>query len=324
MEEAAMQKDRKNIAGILALLMALIMTFTAAAAFGFSDVYAESEADGNAAAAEQAVNEEEPAVPQVSVSTNDAGLYIEWSYPGEAASYDLYRSYKTGSGWSLLKKGIKDSSYHDLAVKSGAKAYYKVRACKEDGSYSELSEAASGIIYRVYIETGHGTGDDGRWDPGCVWSKYQEAKLMIPICKSMVKYRRERDVYVYTDAYSGNNKNLNYTLKKIKQNNVSVLVNVHCDYKKAPRGTLPLYRYSDQKKLAKCLNNGVHKYVKIKNRGLKKRTNLKTLNKTKGVCTACLFETGNIKKDNKILRTKYDAYGKGLAKGVCDYLGIKW
>ena len=147
---------------------------------------------------------------------------------------------------------------------------------------------------------------------------------MIPICKSMVKYLRERDVYVYTDAYSGNNKNLNYTLKKIKQNNVSVLVNVHCDYKKAPSGTLPLYRYSDQKKLAKCLNNGVHKYVKIKNRGLKKRTNLKTLNKTKGVCTACLFETGSIKKDNKILRTKYEAYGKGLTKGVCDYLGIKW
>ena len=47
-----MQKDRKNTAGILALLMALIMTFTAAAAFGLSDVYAESEADGNNPAAE--------------------------------------------------------------------------------------------------------------------------------------------------------------------------------------------------------------------------------------------------------------------------------
>ena len=107
MEEAAMQKDRKNIAGILALLMALIMTFTAAAAFGLSDVYAESDADRNAPDAEQAVSEEEPAVPQVSVATKDADLYIEWTYPGEAASYDLYRSYKTGSGWSLLKKDNK-------------------------------------------------------------------------------------------------------------------------------------------------------------------------------------------------------------------------
>ena len=39
---------------------------------------------------------------------------------------------------------------------------------------------------------------------------------------------------------------------------------------------------------------------------------------------ACLYETGNIKKDNKVLRKKYDAYGKGLAMGVCSYLGIAW
>ena len=102
-----MQKDRKNTAGILALLAAFIMTFTAVATFSLSDVYAETEADSNAPAAEQAVNEEEPAVPQVSVSTKDAGLYIEWTCPGEAASYELYRSYKTGSGWSLLKKDNK-------------------------------------------------------------------------------------------------------------------------------------------------------------------------------------------------------------------------
>jgi hypothetical protein len=68
----------------------------------------------------------------------------------------------------------------------------------------------------------------------------------------------------------------------------------------------------------------VHKYVKIKNRGLVKRTDLNTLNKSRGYCTACLFETGCISKDNKILRAKYNAYGKGLAKGVCDYLGIEW
>lgn len=183
---------------------------------------------------------------------------------------------------------------------------------------------ASEIIYRVYIETGHGIDSKGKWDSGCTWKGYQEAKLMIPICKAATKYLRKKGVYVYTDAFSGNNHNLDWTIKQVKTNNVSVFLNVHCDYSKAPKGTMPLYRYSNQKKLANCLNKGVHKYVKIKNRGLKKRTDLDTLNKTKSYCTACLFETGNIRKDNKILRTKYDAYGKGLAKGVCDYLGIKW
>ena len=147
---------------------------------------------------------------------------------------------------------------------------------------------------------------------------------MIPICQSMTKYLRSKGVYVYTDAFKGNNRNLFWLVKHIKNYDVSVLVNVHCDYIKAPRGTLPLYRYKEQKKLAKCLNAGVHKTVKIKDRGLKKRKDLMTLNRTKKYCTTCLFETGNIKKDNKILRKKSDAYGKGLAMGVCSYLGVKW
>ena len=315
-----MEKHRKMTGRILALLMSFLMSVTVVFAFDMGNVYAE---DNSADSSVAASDEEAPETLRLSVETKGPGLNAGWTALRGAVSYELYRSYKADSGWTLVNRGT-DLSYNDTRVASGKKAYYKVRAYMEDGSYSDYSDAASGIVYRVYIETGHGTGDDGRWDPGCRWSSYQEAKLMIPICMSMASYLTDKGVYVYTDAFTGNNINLNVTLKRIKTNNVSVLVNVHCDYKKAPRGTMPLYRYSDQKKLAKCLNNGVHKYVKIKNRGLKKRTNLKTLNKTKGVCTACLFETGNIKKDNSILRKKYDAYGKGLAKGVCDYLGIKW
>lgn len=315
-----MEKHRKMTGRILALLMSFLMSVTVVFAFDMGNVYAE---DNSADSSVAASDEEAPETLRLSVETKGPGLHAGWTALRGAVSYELYRSYKADSGWTLVNRGT-DLSYNDIRVASGKKAYYKVRAYMEDGSYSDYSDAASGIVYRVYIETGHGMGDDGRWDPGCRWSSYQEAKLMIPICMSMASYLTDKGVYVYTDAFTGNNINLNVTLKRIKTNNVSVLVNVHCDYKKAPRGTMPLYRYSDQKKLAKCLNNGVHKYVKIKNRGLKKRTNLKTLNKTKGVCTACLFETGNIKKDNSILRKKYDAYGKGLAKGVCDYLGIKW
>ena len=176
----------------------------------------------------------------------------------------------------------------------------------------------------MYVETGHGLGHDGKWDTGCTWKSYQEAKLMIPICKSTAKYLRKKGVYVYTDAFSGNNLNLKVTFQKLETIDVSVFLNVHCDYRLAPSGTLPLYRYSDQKKFAKCLNNNVHKYVEIPDRGLDKRKDLQTLNKTEGKCVACLYETGNIKKDNKLLRTQYNAYGKGLARGVCEYLGIEW
>ncbi len=322
MKKIQSMTKRKTLTAVLSLLIAFVMliSMTPMAA------YAEGETGdpSDPVVTETPEPDPEPEAPSAKVAVKGAGLSVKWQALDSASSYEVYRSYSKTTGFKLLKKDIKGLSHVDLKSKSGKRAYYKVRALYEDGTYSAWSEPASGIIYRVYIETGHGKGDDGVWDSGCRWRKYQKAKLMIPICKSATKYLRAKGVYVYTDAYSGNNRNLNVTLKQVKKYDVSVLLNVHCDYRKAPRGTMPLYRYSDQKKLAQCLNKGVHKYVKMKNRGLKRRTDLRTLNKTRGECTACLFETGNIKKDNRILRKKYDAIGKGLAKGVCDYLGIKW
>ena len=315
-----MTKTKKRTARILAPLLAFMMSVSVLIAPGTITAYAADNTGGTSA---QQTQQTVQNVQKAAVTTKGPALQVSWSAFSGAASYEVYRSYQSNSGWKLLKK-VTGTSYSDTGVASGKRAYYKVRALRKDGSWSGWSNTAPGIIYRVYIETGHGRGHDGKWDPGCTWKKYQEAKLMTPICRSMAKYLRQKGVYVYTDADTGNNLNLKVTLQRVKQYNVSVLVNVHCDYKKAPKGTMPLYRYADQKKLALCLNNGVHQYVKIKNRGLKRRTDLKTLNKTPGICTACLFETGNIKKDNKILRKKYDVYGKGLAKGVCDYLGIKW
>ena len=285
---------------------------------------AEGSDEQNPDALAEAEEAQKPEVPQIKVTIKDDGLRVKWDKLKDAKSYKVYRSYKKKSGYKVLKKGIKGSSFTDKTVASGKTAYYKVRALKKDGSYTKSSEVASGIIYRVYIETGHGWGHDGRWDPGCSWKSYQEAKLMIPICKATTKYLRKKGVYVYTDAFRKNDMNLIFTLRDIRKYDVSVLLNVHCDYKLAPSGTMPLYRYSDQKKLAKCLNKGVHKYVKIRDRGLKKRKDLRSLNEVRGSCVSCLYETGNIKKDNKLLRKKSDAFGKGLAKGVCDYLGVDW
>lgn len=295
-------RNRRLIRGLVLLFVFAVLTFSAAPV----TVYAGDD------------------VPQVSVEVKGAGLSVSWGKIKGASSYKVYRSYKKATGYKLLKKGVTDLSYHDTKVKSGKTAYYKVRAVMKDGSYTKRSKGVPGVIYRVYIETGHGLGHDGKWDTGCTWKSYQEAKLMIPICKAATKHLRKKGVYVYTDAFSGNNLNLKVTFQKMETLDVSIFLNVHCDYKKAPSGTLPLYRYQDQKRLARCLNDGVHRYVDIPDRGLVKRKDLQTLNKTEGKCVACLYETGNIKKDNTLLRTRYNAYGKGLARGVCEYLGIEW
>lgn len=264
-----------------------------------------------------------PTFPPISVSVKGEGLSVSWKKVTGAVTYKVYRSYSKTTGYKCIKAGITGRSFLDKKVKSGKRAYYKVRAVAAKDRRLCTSKPGSGKIYRVYIETGHGTGIDGRWDPGCLWNGYQEAKIMPAICRYTAAYLKNKGVYVYTDAYTGNNRNLKWTLNQLKTLDVSVFLNVHCDYQYAPSGTLGLYRTAKQKRLADCLNKGVSKYVKIRNRGLQYRTDLATLNETPN-CVACLYETGGIKADNTLLRTQYVAYGKGLAKGVCDYLGIAW
>ena len=74
--------------------------------------------------------------------------------------------------------------------------------------------------------------------------------------------------------------------------------------------------------MAEKLNEGVHSELQIADRGLVYRDDLQTLTSEKVHCPAVLFETGSISADNELLRTQYDSYGKGLAKGLCSYLGI--
>ena len=262
--------------------------------------------------------------PVITAQVSGAGIKIQWGAIEGTTKYLVYRTYTKGTNPKTLSNIAKvtTTSYKDTKVKSGKTAYYFVRAYN-GSEYTKYAEETPCKIIRVLIETGHGIDSRGKWDPGCCWKGQQEAKLMLPIAKSMVNYLRANGIYVYTDAFSKNNFNL---IKAVKITNTkysfSAAVHIHCDYKKAPRGTMPLYKTAAQKKLAKALNKGVHSEVNIKNRGLKKRSGLYALRKSK--VPAVIFETGCISKDNKILKKKYDAYGKGLAKGLCSYLGVEF
>ena len=84
---------------------------------------------------------------------------------------------------------------------------------------------------------------------------------------------------------------------------------------------MPLYVSSNGKKLATALNNAVKSGLGMKSRGVVRRTDLWELNGTD--MPACILETGSIKADISVLKSKSDAYGKAIAKGICDYLGVK-
>ena len=258
---------------------------------------------------------------KVKACVSGAGTKVSWnSIPG-AKYYRVYRSTSKYGKKKVIKKKTTKLYYKDKKGVSGKKYWYHVRAYN-GSTWSKYATKKFRTVYRVYIETGHGIGDDGRWDSGCTWKGYQEAKLMIPIAQSMTNYLRRSGVYVYTDAYNSNNRNLNYTLDFLDSHSLSAFVNIHCDWSKATSGSMPLYRTSSQKKLAKALNKGVHQEVSIRDKGLVRRTDLTTLNSSMVHCPACLYETGSIKADFKVLTKKSNAYGKGLARGLCNYLGV--
>lgn len=173
---------------------------------------------------------------------------------------------------------------------------------------------------KIAVQCGHGTSTDGSWDSGCVYGKYTEAGLMLKITKAAVKYLRASGITVISDADSGNNKNMIKDVQWANKEGVELYVSIHCDYSKAPKGVMPLYVSSSGKKLATALNKAIKSGMGMKSRGVQKRTDLWELNGTD--MTACILETGAIKADLATLRDKSDAYGKCIAKGICNYLGV--
>lgn len=176
----------------------------------------------------------------------------------------------------------------------------------------------------IAVHCGHGVSLDGSWDSGCVYKsgrkQYTEAALMLKITKAAVKYLRKSGVTVISDSDHGNNKNMIEDVRWANNVGCKLYVSIHCDYSGAPKGVMPLYVSASGKKIGKCLKKHIKKDLKMKSRGVQKRTNLWELNGTD--MPACILETGSIKADLATLKGKPDAYGKAIAKGICAYLGV--
>ena len=172
---------------------------------------------------------------------------------------------------------------------------------------------------KVALMCGHGRSTDGTWDCGTSYGGNNEAALMLPITKAAVKYLRASGVTVISDADTNNNKNMIADVAWANKEKVSIYISLHCDWYKAPTGTLPLYVSAGGKKLATTINNAVMSGMGMKTRGVTKRSDLYELNYTDAY--ACIFETGSIKADIKKLKDS-DKYGKCIAKGICNYLGV--
>lgn len=172
---------------------------------------------------------------------------------------------------------------------------------------------------KIALMCGHGKSTDGSWDCGTSYGGNNEAALMLPITKAAVKYLRASGVTVISDADTNNNKNMIADVKWANKEKVAIYVSLHCDWYKAPTGTMPLYVSAKGKALATAINKAVMSGMSMKTRGVTKRTDLYELNYTDA--PACIFETGSIKADIKKLKDA-DKYGRCIAQGICNYLGV--
>ena len=172
---------------------------------------------------------------------------------------------------------------------------------------------------KIALMCGHGKSTDGSWDCGTSYGGNNEAALMLPITKAAVKYLRASGVTVISDADTNNNKNMIADVSWANKEKVSIYVSIHCDWYKAPTGTMPLYVSTKGKALATAINKAVMSGMSMKTRGVTKRTDLYELNYTDA--PACIFETGSIKADISKLKES-DKYGKCIAQGICNYLGV--
>lgn len=178
------------------------------------------------------------------------------------------------------------------------------------------------MAHKIVIDCGHGKSNDGSWDCGCTYNGMTEAGLMLPITKAAVKYLRYSGFNVLSDSDNGNNLNVIQGVKRANKEKAEIFMSIHCDYSGAPSGVYPLaYPGSSKgKKLATLLNTNIKNGMKMKSRGIGYRSDLAELSNTD--MPAVILETGSISKDANIFKSKYDEYGKMIAKSVCEYFGV--
>ena len=171
------------------------------------------------------------------------------------------------------------------------------------------------------LMVGHGTQLNGVWDSGCVYGKYTEADLMLPIVKVAVKCLRRSGVRVITDADKGNNRNMKSSVAWANKVGAKLYMSVHCDYKFATKGVAPLYKSATGKAMATKVGKYIAKKIGMTWKGAFKKDDKFELNATN--MPAVIFETGAIKADLKYLKS-YKKYGRSLAKAICSYLDVKY
>ncbi len=89
------------------------------------------------------------APPNLFATENDSLVQLSWNAVAGAASYNLYRSYVTGGGYTLIASGLAGTTHDDTTVTNGTWYYYVVTALDAAGNESARSNEAAALPHKA-------------------------------------------------------------------------------------------------------------------------------------------------------------------------------
>ncbi len=168
---------------------------------------------------------------------------------------------------------------------------------------------------KILINAGHSlTGaDHGAIGKSGLWEAEVNANIA-----SFIKKHLEGSVLFQQ------NKSLNEVIKFANENNFDFAISIHCNAStnREANGVETLYYPTSAKgkNLAGCIQNELVKITKLRDRGLKTRSDLGFLKRIR--CVSVLVECAFISnpKEEQMLKNNYSMFAQGIVNGILAYI----
>ena len=177
---------------------------------------------------------------------------------------------------------------------------------------------------KILIDPGH-----GGTDPGAVGTGVKEKDFTLDISLKVINLLKKQGLNVETTR----DNDIYLDLKqRIKPCDISISIHVNSNKGQGLETWVGMYNKPDEsKKLGQAIHENILKLVPFKDRGLKTEKSTKgdydyhyMIRKPLGV--PIMVECGFIDNNNdvSILKIYKDKISEGIAKGVCEYLGVNF
>ncbi len=174
---------------------------------------------------------------------------------------------------------------------------------------------------KVYIDPGHGGSDSG----AVGIDNLLEKDVNLSVAKKLYNLLKKQNIEAKLSREEDKTLSLGQRTTEANNWGADVFVSIHCNAFNGSASGVETFSFSSlSADLAKDIQDSILKTGEYtKNRGIK-TARFYVLRHTK--MRAALVELGFVdhREDAKILRAKQDELAEAIARGICEYLGVKY